>query len=77
MVLKNKLTKEILEIPYSEFRKKFAKEIQDAFESFKKTELNKTFYNFKNDNLIDSNFYFDIQWNFNHFGNSNWYIEKL
>ena len=77
MILKNKLTKEILEIPYSEFRKKFAKEIQNAFESFKKTELNKTFYNFKNDNLIDSNFYFDIQWNFNHFGNSNWYIEKL
>ena len=77
MILKNKLTKEILEIPYSEFRKKFAKEIQDAFESFKKTELNKTFYNFKDDNLIDSNFYFDIQWNFNHFGNSNWYIEKL
>ena len=77
MILKNKLTREILEIPYSEFRKKFAKEIQDAFESFKKTELNKTFYNFKDDNLIDSNFYFDIQWNFNHFGNSNWYIEKL
>ena len=77
MILKNKLTKETLEIPYSEFRNKFAKEIQDAFESFKRTELNKTFYNFKDDNFIDSNFYFDIQWNFNHFGNSNWYIEKL
>ena len=77
MILKNKLTKETLEIPYSEFRIKFAKEIQAAFESFKRTELNKTFYNFKDDNFIDSNFYFDIQWNFNHFGNSNWYIEKL
>jgi len=77
MILKNKLTKETLEIPYSEFRIKFAKEIQAALESFKRTELNKTFYNFKDDNFIDSNFYFDIQWNFNHFGNSNWYIEKL
>ena len=77
MILKNKLTKETLDIPYSEFRKKFAKEIQDAFESFKRTELNKTFYNFKDDNLIESNFYFDIRWNFNHFGNSNWYIERL
>ena len=77
MILKNKLTKETLEVPYSEFRKKFAKEIQDAFESFKRTELNKTFYNFKDDNLIESNFYFDIRWNFNHFGNSNWYVEKL
>mgnify|MGYP004641775859 FL=1 len=77
MVLKNKLTKEMLDIPYSEFRKKFAKEIKTVFESFKRTELNKTFYNFKDDNLIESNFYFDIRWNFNHFGNSNWYIEKL
>ena len=77
MILKNKLTKETLDIPYSEFRIKFAKEIQVAFESFKRTELNKTFYNFKDDNLIESNFYFDIRWNFNHFGNSNWYIEKL
>ena len=67
----------MLDIPYSEFRKKFAKEIKTVFESFKRTELNKTFYNFKDDNLIESNFYFDIRWNFNHFGNSNWYIEKL
>ena len=77
MILKNKLTTETLDIPYSEFRKKFAKEIQDAFESFKRTELNKTFYKFKDDNLIEISFYFDIRWNFNHFGNSNWYIEKL
>ncbi len=77
MILKNKLTKETLDIPYSEFRKMFAKEIQDAFESFKRTELNKTFYKFKDDNLIEINFYFDIRWNFNNFGNSNWYIEQL
>lgn len=77
MILRNKLTKETLNISYSEFRKKFSKEIQVALESFKKTELNKTFYNFKDNNLIESNFYFDIQWNFNHFGVSNWYIEKM
>ena len=77
MILKNKLTRKTLELPYSEFRIKFAKEIQAAFESFKRTELNKTFYNFKDDNIIETNFYFDIRWNFNHFGNSNWYIEKL
>ena len=41
MILKNKLTKESLDIPYSEFRTKFAKEIQDAFESYHKTQLNK------------------------------------
>lgn len=47
MILKNKLTKEILDIPYSEFRKMFAKEIQDAFESYRRTQLNKYSWNFK------------------------------
>ena len=50
MILKNRRTRETLEIEYSEFRKKFAKEIQIAFESFRKTELNKPFYNYKDDN---------------------------
>jgi len=31
MKVRNKLTKEILDIPYSEFRKKFVKEIQRIF----------------------------------------------
>lgn len=75
MILKNKLTKETLDIPYSEFRIKFAKEIQDAFESYRKTQLNKYSWNFKDDNSLEFNFYFELHWNFNHFGNSNWYIE--
>ena len=77
MILKNRKTREILEIEYSEFRKKFAKEIQIAFESFRKTELNKPFYNYKDDNSIEFNFYFQIRYNFNNFGNSVWYIEKM
>ncbi len=77
MILKNKLTKETLDIPDSEFRKKFAKDIQVAFDSFRKTELNKPFYNYKDDNSMEFNFYFQLQWNFNNFGNSVWYIEKM
>ena len=46
MILKNKLTKETLDIPYSEFRKMFVKEIQEAFESYRKTQLNKYSWNF-------------------------------
>lgn len=76
MILKNKLTGETLEITYPEFKKRFAKEIQDAFESFCNTQLNKSSYNFKDDNSIEFNFYFELHWNFNHFGNFNWYIEK-
>ena len=75
MILKNKLTKETLEIPYSEFRIKFAKEIQDAFDSYTKTENNKP--HFKINTSIEEDFFFNLQWNFNHFGNSNWYIERL
>lgn len=79
MILKNKLTHETLEITYYEFKfkKRFAKEIQDAFESYRKTQLNKYSYNFKDDNSMEFNFYFELHWNFNHFGNSNWYIERI
>ena len=77
MILKNKLTKESLNITYPEFRKNFAKEIQDTFESYRKTLLNKYSYNFRDDNSMEFNFYFDLQWNFNHFGISNWYIERI
>lgn len=77
MILKNKLTRETLEITYPEFRKRFAKEIRDAFESYRKNQLNKYSYNFKDDNSMEFNFCIELHWNFNHFGNSNWYIEKL
>ena len=42
MILKNKLTRESLEITYPEFRKKFAKELQTAFESYRRTQLKNT-----------------------------------
>ena len=60
MILKNKLTRETLEITYPEFGKKFAKEIRTAFESYRGTQLNKYFYNFKDDNSMEYNFYFQF-----------------
>ena len=75
MKVKNKLTKETIEISYSEFKIRFAKEIQIALESYTKTENNKPY--FKINKTPESDFYFNLQWNFNHFGNSNWYIEKI
>ena len=77
MILKIRRTRESLESEYSEFRKKFAKEIETAFESYRKTQLNKYSWKFKDDNSLEFNFYFELQWNFNHFGNSNWYIERM
>lgn len=77
MILKNKRTRKTLKIEYSEFRHKFANEIEEAFQSFRKTNLNKYSYNFSDDNSMEFNFYFDLQWNFNNFGNSAWYIDKM
>ena len=75
MILKHKLTKKRIQISYKQFQTQFAKEIQVALESFIKTQSNKT--NFKLNNNFESDFYFDLQWNFNHLGNSRWYIEKI
>ena len=77
MILRNKLTQETLNISYSEFRKHFARELQVAFESYRQTQLNKYSYNLKHNKYIEQEFYFDLQWNFNHFGISNWYIERM
>lgn len=77
MILRNKRTRETQKIDYSEFRVKFAKEIQIAFDSYRKTQLNKYPYKFQDDNSMEYNFYFDLQWNFNHLGDSLWYIERM
>ena len=51
MIIKNKLTRETLNISYSEFRTKFAREINVAFEGYRKTQLNKYSYKFKDERL--------------------------
>ena len=75
MILKNKLTKKRIQISYIQFQTQFVKEIQVALESYIKTQSNKHY--FKLNNNFESDFYFDLQWNFNHFGNSNWFIERI
>lgn len=75
MILKNKRTREIINITLSEFKIHFAKEIKTAFESYMRTELAKPYFKIKNTDEPD--FYFDLQWNFNHHACSDWYIERL
>ena len=41
MILRNKLTQETLNISYFEFRKRFVRELQIAFEIYHQTQLNK------------------------------------
>ena len=75
MILRNKRTRERIQLSYTEFQTRFAQDMQTVFESYIKTENAKPY--FKANKTPESDFYFDLQWNFNHFGNSNWYIEKL
>ena len=75
MILKNKRTRETLNITLPEFKTRFAKEIKAAFESYKQTELAKPYFKIKN--VDEGDFYFDLQWNFNHHACSDWYIAKI
>ena len=75
MILKNKRTKKRIQLSYIEFQNRFAKEIKIALESYIRTENNKPYFNTNKNPAAD--FYFDLQWNFNNFGNSVWFIEKL
>lgn len=75
MILRNKRTRERIQLSYTEFQVKFAKEILTALESYIKTENAKPY--FKANKNPKSDFDCDLHWNFNHFGNSNWFIERL
>ena len=75
MIVKNKRTKETVEVTYSKFFVLFRKEITDAFESYEKSELAKPYL--KNNDELEGDFKFNLQWNFNHHSNSNWYIERI
>ena len=77
MIIKNKRTGEQKEMSYREFRVKFDKDIRISLDSFRTTQLAKMFYGYKDDSIIESDYYFDLRWNFNNFGNSAWYIEKI
>lgn len=76
MIIKNKRTKKIMYLSYDDFHVVFAKEIIDAFESYKKTFLAKPYF-YYNTNHLESDFKFNLQWNFNNHSNSNWYIESM
>ena len=75
MILINKRSQGRIQLSYTEFQARFVQDMQTVFESYIKTENAKPY--FKANKTPESDFYFDLQWNFNHFGISAWYIEKL
>lgn len=75
MILRNKRTREILNLSLSEFKIRFAKEIETAFGSYMRAELTKPYFKLRN--IDETDFYFDLQWNFNHHACSDWYIYRI
>ena len=75
MILRNKRTRKFIQLSYVEFQTKFSNEIQAALKSYTQTENNKPYFRTKINS--DSDFYFNLQWNFNHYSNAAWYIERL
>ena len=74
--IRNKRTKECLELSLEEFKSKFKQELEFAIEQYTKTEKNKNFLPYIKKTDYSSDFYFNLRWNFNSFSNSVWYIEK-
>ena len=77
MILTNQRTREELELTHAEFLSKFYNELQEAFASYRKSALVKSYYKRLDEDTLESDFYQDLQWNFNHLSNSVWYIKKI
>ena len=77
MILTNQRTQEELKLTHAEFLSKFHKELQDAFASYRKSALAKSYYKRLDEDTLESDFYQDLQWNFNNLSNSVWYIKKI
>ena len=77
MILKNKKLNREIDIDFNFFREEYADAIKEAFDKYREEKLTLYPENFKDDYSMEFNFYFQLQWNFNHFGMSNWYIERM
>ena len=77
MILTNQRTQEELKLTHAEFLSKFHKELQDAFASYRKSALVKSYYKRLDEETLESDFYQDLQWNFNNLSNSACYIKNL
>lgn len=77
--LKNKITKESLTLTKSDFKIQFKKEFEQALQSYIEAQEKKQPYikMLKQNVDFKSDFEFSMQWCFNNYTNSNWYIEKV
>ena len=81
IIVKNKRTGEVVDLPLHQFKIKFQKELQQALISYSANERQKDLIKplgfWKDIGCYKSDFYFDLRWNFNNYANSEWYIEHI
>lgn len=79
IIVKNKRTRELFELTLPEFKEKFKAELKTALDNFTIQKSRKNFLPsfVKPNNNFESDFYFDLRWNFNNLQNSNWYIKHI
>lgn len=80
MIIKNIRTREILELNMNEFKQRFALELNDAINHYINSQQYRVYLypvKIKSHTEYESEFCFDLRWNFNNHSNSNWYIERM
>ena len=80
IILKNRRTNESRQLSLEEFKNEFRMELTQAYNNYKNQEEQKDMllppFMHKNRNY-QSDFYFDLRWNFNNHQTSLWYIERI
>ena len=80
IILKNRRTNESRQLSLEEFKNEFRMELIQAYNNYKNQEEQKDMllppFMHKNRNY-QSDFYFDLRWNFNNHQTSLWYIERI
>ena len=76
ITLENKRTREQRVLSYEEFRKEFKLDFNHAYQGFIRHENEKNAFlpEFMQKHLSEADFLLSLQWNFNNYSRSEWYI---
>ena len=76
ITIKNKRTRELRVLSYEEFKAQFKAEFERAYQGFirHETEKNAFLPEFMQKHLSEADFLLSLQWNFNNYSRSEWYI---
>ena len=79
ITIQNKGTSERLVLSFEEFKEKFKIEFERAYQNFIRyeTEKNAMMPEFMQKHLTEADFLLSLQWNFNNYAHSEWYISTI